>query len=149
ESRLEEIGIQWRRDGWTPVQLLLVAAAVGEKELVTRAPVFIDAERHRGVALGIHRLKDEILNEPQLGVRMDIEEREYFFRYGTQVRDFIHGERDAPANETCGTRWSSRVEDLPQMHWRVIARIDDGCALTHHHRPQYGRKITCPLCVSR
>src|SRR5690242_14620441 len=49
EPRLEKIRVDWRRERLGSVELFLVAAAIGEKELVAASPVLVNSEAHGGV----------------------------------------------------------------------------------------------------
>jgi len=71
---VEKIRIQRRGEGIGPTWSLLVTAAVGEEELVFRAPVLVDAEGHRGIPNLLVRQEDEIV--PQATGRIGLNRQE-------------------------------------------------------------------------
>src|SRR5258708_5125788 len=124
---LKEIGVQRRGDGSGTIQLLLVPTAVGKEELVVNPPILIDAERHCGVTLRIDGLEDKVVFQRISGIwiRMDGQKRKHVQRDRAEICDFVARKRNAATDETRRAGCGVWIKDLADVHWRVIARVEN------------------------
>ena len=84
------------------VKLLLVPAAIGEKESIAVSPVLVNPKRHGGVQNGVGGVKDKIVSQWISGIcsRVNRQEGKNFLRDRANICDLVPGKSDAAPDNT-------------------------------------------------